>query len=60
MDKKLETAKYQYKHLLRRLHSIESVSKEYDRVYYKLCGMEAILECLGVDIIELQREVFNK
>jgi hypothetical protein len=42
MDKKLETAKNRYKDLLKRLHSMESVSKEYDRIYYKLCGMEAI------------------
>jgi hypothetical protein len=60
MDKKLETAKNRYKDLLKRLHSMKSVSKEYDRIYYKLCGMEAIFKCLDVDIIELQKEVFNK
>ena len=56
----LEKAKNKYKLLLKEFKHIDSVSnKNYERTYYKLYSMETILETLGVDINQLQKEVYE-
>ena len=55
-----EKAKNKYKVLLKEFKHMDSVmNKNYERTYYKLYGMERILETLGVDINELQKEVYD-
>ena len=56
----LEKAKNKYKLLLKEFKHLDSVSnKKYERTYHKLYGMETILETLGVDINQLQKEVYE-
>jgi hypothetical protein len=57
MENKIEIAKFKYKNLLKTFRKLNTMSKEYDRTYYKLCGMESILEALGVNLSEIQNEV---
>jgi DNA replication initiation complex subunit (GINS family) len=61
IESKLEQAKYRYKLLLKQSKHIKNVSdKNFERTYHKLCGMESILECLGVDINKIQNEVYDE
>jgi hypothetical protein len=48
----IEKAILRYKVALKYYHTLES-GKESERQYYKLCGMEAILESLGVNVNEI-------
>jgi hypothetical protein len=57
MESKIEMAKFKYKNLLKTFRKLNITSKEYDRINYKLCGMESILETLGVNLNEIQNEV---
>jgi hypothetical protein len=60
MEQEIEKAKKKYKALLKEFKHIDSISnKNYDRTYYKLNGMESILEILGIDITQLQKEVYD-
>ena len=55
----IEKAITRYKVALKYYHTLEA-GKESERQYYKLCGMEAILESLGVNINEVIKETENE
>ena len=60
MDLLLERAKIKYKLLLKQFKNMSNVSdKNYERTYYKLSGMESILESFHVDITQIQKEVYD-
>jgi hypothetical protein len=59
MEGEIEKAKNKYKVLLKEFKHIDFSNKSYERTYYKLNGMESILEILGIDILQLQKEVYD-
>jgi hypothetical protein len=59
MLEEIEKAKNKYKVLLKEYKHMSSTNKSYERTYYKLFGMERILEILDVDINQLQKEVYD-
>lgn len=47
-----------YKLSLKTFYNLNTNNKEYDRLYYKISGMESILESIGINIAEIQNEVY--
>jgi hypothetical protein len=56
----IEAAKSKYRFLLKTFIHLDPSSKEHDRTYYKLSGMESIFEALGININEISEEVYDE
>jgi hypothetical protein len=56
-----EIALKRYERELKIFNSLTHSSKDYDRTYYKLCGMESILNILGLEkeVADLQNKVHD-
>lgn len=60
MEVDIKKAIFKYSNMLKFFRTIKNIEdKNYDRTYYKLIGMESILESLGVDINEIQNESYE-
>jgi hypothetical protein len=53
----MEKAIAKYRLTLKEFFSSNSTSKEYDKLYYKLVGMESILEAVGINADKIRDEV---
>ena len=55
----MEKAIAKYRLTLKQFFLSSSTSKEYDKLYYKLVGMESILEAVGINADKIRNEVAN-
>lgn len=53
----MEKAIAKYKLTLKQFYLSNSTGKEYDKLYYKLVGMESILEAVGINVDKISSEV---
>jgi|688.fasta_scaffold425537_3 hypothetical protein len=53
----MEKAIAKYRLTLKEFFLSNSTSKEYDKLYYKLVGMESILEAVGINADKIRNEV---
>lgn len=53
----MEKAIAKYKLTLKQFYLSNSTGKEYDKLYYKLIGMESILEAVGINADKIRNEV---
>ena len=53
----MEKAIAKYKLTLKQFYLSNSTGKEYDKLYYKLVGMESILEAVGINADKIRNEV---
>jgi len=55
----MEKAIVRYRLTLKEYFLCSSTSKAYDKLYYKLVGMESILEAVGINADKIRNEVAN-
>ena len=55
----MEKAIAKYRLTLKEFFLCSSTSKAYDKLYYKLVGMESILEAVGINADKIRNEVAN-
>jgi hypothetical protein len=53
----MEKAIAKYELTLKQFFLSSSTSKEYDKLYYKLVGMESILEAVGINADKIKDKV---